>query len=285
MRYLLSATFPMIFLMVSAPSLAADKAGYSLFNPTPPAQLRELSTDRPDKTESPYTVDAGHYQIEMDIVSYTHDHDKSGGANTVANGYGVGVTNFKMGLSQSTDLQFVVESYLYADVKDKLTGAKADASGFGDVTVRLKHNIFGNDGGDSAFAVMPFVKLPTNTDNLGNNDVEGGLIVPYGFALTDSIGMGVMTQINANKDTDDSGYHAEFVNSVTVSTGLTDALSAYAEFFTSRATESDRHWENTLDFGVTYGVGDNLQFDAGINIGVTDAADDYNPFVGVSYRW
>ena len=40
-----------------------DKAQYTLFNPTPPQWLREMSTDRPDKTESPYTVDAVHFQI------------------------------------------------------------------------------------------------------------------------------------------------------------------------------------------------------------------------------
>jgi hypothetical protein len=38
--------------------------------------LRELSTDRPDKTERPFTVDAGHFQLEMDLFSYACDrHD------------------------------------------------------------------------------------------------------------------------------------------------------------------------------------------------------------------
>src|SRR5688572_5942243 len=41
------------------------KSHYHLFNPTPRAQMREMSTDRPDQTESPYTVDAGHVQVEM----------------------------------------------------------------------------------------------------------------------------------------------------------------------------------------------------------------------------
>src|SRR6266436_4230281 len=52
-----------------------DKAAYHLFNPTPREYLREMVADRPDKTESPYTVDAGHFQVETDLVSYTRDHD------------------------------------------------------------------------------------------------------------------------------------------------------------------------------------------------------------------
>ena len=52
---------------------APDKSAYTLTNRTPEAQLRELNTDRPDLTESPYTVDAGHFQIEMDLVTFTDD--------------------------------------------------------------------------------------------------------------------------------------------------------------------------------------------------------------------
>ncbi|MDX2057383.1 MAG: hypothetical protein SFV24_06245, partial [Gemmatimonadales bacterium] len=45
---------------VPAPAPApAAKPRFTLFNPTPWAQARELSTDRPDMTESPYTVPAG----------------------------------------------------------------------------------------------------------------------------------------------------------------------------------------------------------------------------------
>ena len=51
----------------------ADKSDYNLFNPTPRELMREMSTDRPDTTESPYTVDAGHYQVEMSFVDYVHD--------------------------------------------------------------------------------------------------------------------------------------------------------------------------------------------------------------------
>src|ERR1039458_221434 len=50
-----------------------DKSGYNLLNPTPDEAMRELTPDRPDKTESPYTVDAGHFQLEMDFANYTRD--------------------------------------------------------------------------------------------------------------------------------------------------------------------------------------------------------------------
>ena len=39
-----------------------DKSVYHLFNPVPREYLRGMNTDRPDQTESPYTVDAGHFR-------------------------------------------------------------------------------------------------------------------------------------------------------------------------------------------------------------------------------
>lgn len=47
-----------------------DKSSYSLFNPTPDSELRELSADRPVKSILPITVDAGHVQVEADLANY-----------------------------------------------------------------------------------------------------------------------------------------------------------------------------------------------------------------------
>src|SRR5436309_3199384 len=64
-------------LLCAAPAASqtppADKSPFSLFNPTPRTLMREMQTDRPDQTESPYTVDAGHFQLEADFDNYTYD--------------------------------------------------------------------------------------------------------------------------------------------------------------------------------------------------------------------
>ena len=39
---------------------------------------------------------------------------------------------------------------------------------------------------------------------------------------------------------------------------------------------------STFDFGFTYALRRDIQFDAGMNIGLTSAADDLNPFIGFS---
>ena len=263
----------------------SGQAGYHLLNPTPADQMRELSTDRPDKTESPYTVDAGHFQFESDLVSYTHDRDTSGGGDTRTDAWSFAALNVKAGLLPNTDLQIVIEPHNRVRTEDRVAATVARQRGFGDVTVRLKQNFWGNDGGKTAFAAMPFVKFPTSEDGLGNDTVEGGIILPLAVELPRGWGMGLMTEVDVLRDDNGSGHHASFVNSLTFSHDLVGALAGYVEFFSEVSAASGSHWVGTVDLGLTYGLTKNIQLDAGVNLGVTEAADDVNPFVGVSWRF
>ena len=133
-----------------------DKSGYNLFNPVPENLMRDLSPDRPDQTESAYTVDAGHYQLEMDFVNFTYD--KTDGTTTKT--WEVGDFNFKAGLLNNVDVQLVYDNYLDVHTEDN-SGKSTTQSGFGDFTTRLKVNLWGDDGGKTAFALLPYVTFPT----------------------------------------------------------------------------------------------------------------------------
>jgi hypothetical protein len=262
-----------------------DKSRFHLFNPTPRELLRELSADRPDKTESAYTVDAGHFQIEMDVLNYTYDRHNTERSNTRAESVGIAPMNLKLGLLNNLDLQVVLESYTSIRVHDLSTGVVEKRRGFGDMIVRTKLNLWGNDAGTTALALMPFIKLPTNQDDLGNNSVEGGIIAPLAVALPAGWGMGMMTEVDFVRDSVEGGHHPEFVNTLTFSHGIVGKLAGYIEFFSLVSTESDADWVGTLDCGLTYSLTDDIQLDAGLNIGLTRSADDLSPFIGLTWRF
>lgn len=258
-------------------SEAADKAGYHLFSPTPRELMRDLSTDRPDQTESPFTVDAGHFQLEMDLLTWTHDRDDG----TTTHVFNVAPLNLKLGLTSTTDLQVVFESWTREETKyQRRTTTR---SGFGDLTLRVKQNLWGNDGGNTAFAVMPYVTLPLDASELGREKAEAGIILPFGINLPNDLYLGLMTEwdwINA----DDGGHRHAWVNSVTFGFPVSESVGGYIEF-ASAVFDEGTPWEGTVDAGVTWGVTDNLQLDIGCNVGVTESAPDVQPFVGVSYRY
>jgi hypothetical protein len=264
---------------------AVDKNQYHLFNPTPRELMREMSTDRPDKTESAYTVDAGHFQFEMDVLNYSYDRDNGLPGDTTIESVAIAPINLKLGLCNRADVQLVLEPYTSVRTHMRATRQVEKQRGFGDVTVRLKGNMWGNDGGLTALALMPYVKLPTNQDDLGNNSVEGGLIVPLAVELPWGWGMGVMTQFDFIRDESGSGHHPEFVNTVTFAHDIVGNLGGYVEFFSAVSTERGSEWIGTVDAGLTYALTEDIQLDAGINIGVTRSADDWNPFLGISWRF
>jgi Putative MetA-pathway of phenol degradation len=252
---------------------------FSLVHPRPREALRELSTDRPDQTETPYTVDAGHWQLELDLVNYTFDREA--GVRTEA--WNVAPINLKLGLTQNSDLQLMFDSYSVERVR--AGGVTTRIRDWGDLTVRLKVNLWGNDAGLTAGALMPFVKIPLEIGDAGNDLIEGGLIVPVAFELPGGWWLGVMTEVDAVADEESNSHHAEWINSITVGHALTSKLNGYVEFFSLYSFESGADWAAQFDAGLTYAVTDDIQLDAGCNFGLTDAAPDIQPFVGVSIRF
>lgn len=275
-----------VFLTNGASVFAAgeNKTRYTLFNPTPDHLMREMSPDRPDRTEGPNTIDAGHLQLEIDFINLTRNRDTNDGANTKTWAYDIAPVNIRVGLRNSLELSVVVETYKYSRTRDYDAGAREKKNGFGDITTSLKYNFWGNDGGQTALAVIPFVKIPANND-LGNDSVEGGVIVPLVVDLGAGWSAGVMTEIDIISDEAGSGYHPEYVNSIVFGKSVTGKLGVYTELFTSKSAENGADWANTFDLGMTYGMSENVVFDIGVNLGVTDAADDMNSFAGFSYRF
>jgi hypothetical protein len=264
----------------SADRTSPDKSGYNLLNRTPADAMRELSPDRPDKTECPYTVDAGHFQLEMDFANYTADD--TDGVHTKA--WNAAPFNLKVGLLNNVDWQLVYDNYLHVRTKDRL-GQTTTQSGFSDFTTRLKINLWGNDGGRTAFGLLPFVKFPTSTDHLGNNSVEGGVILPLAVKLPGDWDMGLEVAGGEMRNEESPGHHAEFVQSITFDHHIIGKLSGYCEFFSDISTTGGPGWIATVDVGLEYLVTENVQLDCGGNLGLTPAADDVNVFSGITVRY
>lgn len=250
-----------VLLFFMAPILAhaneTDRSQYHLFNPIPRAQMREMVTDRPDKTEAAITVDPGHFQLETDLVTQVRD------SGTTRTSYMV--NNLKAGLTDSFDLQWVFGPWNNAD---GVTTA-------GEHTLRLKWNWIGNNGGDFAGALMPFVNLNTG---------EGGLIIPFSHNLPSDFSLGWMIQPSWVKSDATQKFYLEWITSITVGHDIWGNLAGYLELFSSSSNSPDAQWISTFDAGLTYGICPDVQLDVGANIGLTEAADDWNPFVGLSAR-
>jgi hypothetical protein len=261
---------------------ANEKPRYNLFHPTPRPLLRELATDRPDVTESPYTVDAGHFQAELSFFEYGRDRVRidDGNRKVDAEQWAVLPANLKIGLLNNVDLQLVVAPYLRSEA------GGTSASGFGDVQLRVKVNLWGNDGphptfGDTALAVMPFVEFPAGDDDLGLGDeLEGGIIVPFATALPHGFSLGLMAEFDF-VESDDGGHDFEFLHTASLGHDLYRELAGYVEYV---GVAADGDYSVSLGAGLTYGLSADVQLDGGVLVGLNDDAEDFAVFAGMSFR-
>ena len=230
--------------------------------------LRALSTDRPDATESPYTVDAGHFQIETEIGNLTRDGGESS--------YALGEVNLKYGLNALTDVQFVLPLYNHA---------AGGAEGFGDMQIRVKRNLWGNDEGDTALAVMPFIQLPTGADGISSDTVEGGIIVPFGFLGGGGWGYGIQGELDVVGDDNGSGQHFAFLTSATAAHSLTETIGIFFEVVAIFSEGSEATSEYYFNSGLTFGITEMLQLDGGVRVGLSNDSEDFEPFIGISAKF
>lgn len=182
-------------LALGGTAQAQDKAQYWLFRPTPESLMRDMTTDRPDLTESPFTVDAGHIQVETNIFGYARSRPDSDGEFTKSFEYTT--TNVRIGLTNFAELNvvFAPHAVVKSHSPDPEVGVTRQ-SGSGGVDLRLKINLWGNDSfqkpGATALAILPFLTIPTGWENgISPPGVEGGLIVPFSIKLTDKWGLGL----------------------------------------------------------------------------------------------
>ena len=241
-----------------------------------PGALRELTTDRPDATESPFTVDAGRVQLEMDAASFTRN--RLDGVRTTE--WVLAPFNVRLGLTPEFEIGVFVTPHVH--VTERLrNGPKTTTRGLGDTTLRAKFNFRGNDGGDTVLGLIADMKLPTASRGLGNDKVEYALALPVAFEVGAGWEGAAMTSVGMNH-LGPRGYQPVWSNTITFARDLAPDLGGFLEL--TSAVGDGRHVA-TFNCGLTRALGPGTQLDVGAYIGISRTAPDLTLFVGVSRKF
>ena len=268
---------------------AADKSGYSLFRPTPEKLMRPMDLDRPNITNTPHTIDAGHVQVEAGVADFAHFHDRSAGADTRSDTWSLGQFNVRTGILDNLELNVIVTSQQFLNSHDFVTGQSSRLSEFGDTVVGGKLNFWGNEMGDSVWAtalgIQPQVKLPTAGRGLGNGRAEGQLNVPFLMNLPADFHLGLMTAPLVERNSANTGYRAGWGNAVCVDRVLFDRYDFFVEYASHVSDQGGQEGQGTVDLGVIYMLSPNVALDTAVNIGVNSATPAVEWTAGVSFRF
>ncbi len=261
---------------------SADKSMYSLFNPTPDNLLRTFSTDRPTKSTVPQTVDAGRFQYEVDF--FNAYQQKTGGVTT--NSLTLLNSLMKVGLTSSIDLEIGTSAFQELRTRDGATGISTRSAGISDTIARLKMNLWGNEGGKTAFALVPWVKFPTAASGLGNGVMEGGIIAPLSFSLPQDRTLLVNFEVDQLKNANDGGYHASTTNLINLSGPIASGWTLYGELWSQVNFDPARTiTQASFDAGLAWAVNKSTQLDVGANIGLTRDTPALQVYMGFAQRY
>ena len=241
-----------------------------------PAAARELTTDRPDTTETPFTVEPGRMQLEMSVASWTRD--RLDGVRTTE--WEVAPFNLRVGVTRATELGLFLTPQVHRTERLR-GGPKTTTRGVGDVVLRGKLNFTGNDGGPFGSGVFVDVKLPTAAEGIGNDKTELAVAFPFTFEVAagwDGAGMTVIERAYS----DAGRYEAVWTNTLSFARDVANDVGVFFELVSTSGAGSH---VLLFDCGVTRRFGPDLQLDAGVNIGLSRTAPDLGVFAGLSRRF
>ena len=259
-----------------------DKSGYSLFDPVPDSRMRDFAPDRPAKTTGPTTVDAGHVQYELDFASYNFQssdgiHSRSWVAPN---------PTIKIGLTNSLDLQLNMAPYTGVSVSDSRTRTSSTVEGVGDLVVRAKWNLGGNEGGKTAFAIIPFIKVPTAPNGIGNGATEGGALASLQVSLPKGLSLVLNSEVDALKDSLPDGHHTRYVNAAALTVPVVKDVSFTTEIWSSVDRDpAGTVVQASIDAAFAWTVRPNLQLDVGANFGLNAATPRFELYGGLAQRF
>lgn len=240
------------------------------------APMREMTTDRPDATESPFTVPPGRVQLELDFGGYTRDRE-SGVRQTE---WQIMPFNLRIGVGRDFELGLFVAPQMV--VTETVSGGlRVRRSGFGDLILRAKWNGAGNDVEGLAWGVISDLKLPTAADGLSNDQVEGALTLPLAFDLGLDWSGGAMTGVEWVRSTAWRD-RIVWVNTLAAGRDLSENTGFFLEL--TSATGDGPHVA-TFNCGLTRRFGPDVQLDGGVNLGLSRVAPDLGVFVGLARRF
>ncbi len=261
----------------------ADKSQFTLFNPTPDALMRGFASDRPTKSFTPYTVDAGHFQYEMDVANVSQSFN----AGQSAHSFQALDPILKLGLTNQLDVEVQFGGYRQTWTADASSASFNRYYGFGDVIFQPRLNLFGNDGGMVAFSLIPYLKAPTAANGLGNKAVEGGLVAPLQLNLPEDFVAILVNEIDILKNAMDYKRHPNVVTIVNLEhpVPMVKGLTFEVEFYSSAGTDRYSPAMRTFDTALEYLISPNLQLDVGANIGLNAAAPRVQVYTGIAQRF
>jgi len=224
-------------------------------------------------TEGTVPSARGQWTIESDLAWHAVDHwtparddvhfTETGGLAVLAS----------YGLSETADVQVGWNGWTTASSRGP--GVTERIEGAGDIIARAKWNFAGDESTGSAWAVLPYIKIPTAADPVRNGAWEPGVALVQGMPWGAAGWFNAMLAIDALEDDTGRRTTAGFASAV-AGTSIGDGVDAYAELVAEWDYDGGAP-AITGGVGFAWAASETLVFDVQALVGLNRSAVDWMP--------
>lgn len=234
---------------------------------------------RAQVTETPQTIEPGKFFLRMDAVTVGVNRDTTEPNRFTA--LGLASSILSIGMTKDVDVQLGAQFFVRQTFQYR--GTNHSRSGWGDTALRTKWTFWRDEAAGAAAAVIPYVKMPSKTTGIGNNHVEGGVIVPWAKSLGSGSEAGAMAQWELLRNDANDGYDSRWFASGFVRQHIVGGFGAYAEATLAVSSASSSSFAGTIGGGATFDFSKFFQLDYGMSRGLGGRATDWTGVVRL--RW
>ena len=235
------------------------------------SQLGDISTDRPDVTESPYLMDKGFFQIEAGIIS---QHDKPS-ADIKTSELAVPLILLRYGLAKNVELRAGID---YISSKVTINDSSTSSDGLSPFFLGTKINLFHEKGSVPETALLLGVTLPFKENSEFQSEYIG---MAFRFAMQNTLSKRFSLSYNLGGLFGADSPGATGFYSVSFGAVLVKRLTGFIELYGFLPEKSSP--DHRFDGGFTYLVMKNLQADVSGGLGISEESPDY--FLGLGLSW
>jgi hypothetical protein len=164
---------------------------------------------------------------------------------------------------------------------------RGNENGSGDAVIGAKFGLRHGDGLSPAIALLVHSSVPVGDQAFTSDRYDSSFRLSASHDLEGGIGLGYNVGVETESSDTDGGGRSTLATAIyTLSAGFPagERLGLFVEAFGEIGLSADGPPANSLDAGVTYLLRPNLQLDAAVGVGISDAAADWFAGVGISFR-
>ncbi len=246
------------------------------------ARASDYCPDRPGIDTPPCTIDRGHLSVEASLADWTHANDPDSTVDTLL----LGDLALRYGIGERTEARLAWTPYGHVRIRDRASGDVASASGSGDVTLGIKHNILDPGAEHLSIALLPSITLPAGGEAIGAGTWSAHLQIPVSLAAGGGVSLLLTPEIDAAANGDGSGRHLAYGTAG----GVAFSPLAHLNIALEAAVMHDEEPAGPATVeraGASAGLmlSQNFQIDFGAEFGLNRNAPDHRFYLGIARRF